>query len=97
MISIVDGVTWQTRQRFDFFGEIGGTSLTDDGNTLFVSNLDRKFGGLMKFERCTGGMDMAEGSDWLDEGRLDADRRVISSRTKRKRFANADTIGDLLI
>ncbi|MCJ1341548.1 hypothetical protein MMC09_006844 [Bachmanniomyces sp. S44760] len=97
VISIVDGVTWQTRQRFDFFGEIGGTSLTDDGNTLFVSNLDRKFGGLMKFERCTGGMDMAEGSDWLDEGRLDADRRVISSRTKRKRFANADTIGDLLI
>jgi WD40 repeat protein len=53
VISIVDATTFDTRQRFDFFGEIGGTSFVPDGSAFFVANMDRTFGGLFQFERTT--------------------------------------------
>ena len=51
IISVVDAVTFDTRQRFDFFGEIGGTGFVADGSSFFVANMDRAFGGLFEFER----------------------------------------------
>ena len=51
IISVVDAVTFDTRQRFDFFGEIGGAGFVADGSSFFVANLDRTFGGLFEFER----------------------------------------------
>ena len=51
VVSVVDAVGWKSRQRFDFWGEIAGTSITDDGESLFVANTDAVFGGLMAFER----------------------------------------------
>ena len=51
IISIVDAQTFQTTQRFDFFGEIAGTSIVPDGSALFVANSDCNLGGLLEFER----------------------------------------------
>lgn len=50
-ISIVNAQTYQSRQVFDFFGEIGGADFSDDGSRIWVANMDAKFGGLMEYER----------------------------------------------
>ena len=55
IISVVDAVTFDTRQRFDFFGEIGGAGFVPDGSSFFVANIDRTFGGLFEFERVNWG------------------------------------------
>lgn len=51
VISVVDAVTFDTRQRFDFFGEIGGTGFVPDGSAFYVANMDKLFGGIFEFER----------------------------------------------
>ena len=51
IISVVDAQTFQTTQRFDFFGEIAGASIVPDGSALFVANSDCNLGGLLEFER----------------------------------------------
>lgn len=51
IISVVDAVTFDTRQRFEFFGEIGGTGFVPDGSAFYVANMDRTFGGIFEFER----------------------------------------------
>ena len=55
IVSVVDAATFETRQRFDFFGRIAGVSFVPDGRTFFVANEDQKFGGLMEFERISCG------------------------------------------
>lgn len=50
-VSIVDAELFHERQRFDFFGEIGGIGFTPDGSKFFVANTDSKFGGLLEFDR----------------------------------------------
>lgn len=51
IVSVVDAATFETRQRFDFFGRIAGVSFVPDGRTFYVANEDGVFGGLMEFER----------------------------------------------
>jgi len=51
IISVVDAVTFDTRQRWDFYGEIGGTAFVPDGSAFFVANMDKNFGGIFQFER----------------------------------------------
>ncbi|MCJ1284916.1 hypothetical protein MMC26_004253 [Xylographa opegraphella] len=51
IVSVVDAVTFKTTQRFDFFGEIGGTAFVPDGSSFFVANTDQALGGLFEFER----------------------------------------------
>ncbi len=51
IISVVDAESFESKQRFDVFGEIGGISFTPDGSEFFVANTDRKFGGIMEYER----------------------------------------------
>ena len=69
VVSVVDAVTWESRQRFDFLGEIGGVAITDDGGRLFVANMDDKFGGLMEFERTDFvGCGDDESRDWMGLG-----------------------------
>ena len=51
IVSVVDAVTFESRQRFDFFGEIGGVAFSPDGGSFFVANTDDVFGGIMEFER----------------------------------------------
>ena len=51
IVSVVDAESFQSKQRFDVFGEIGGISFSPDGSEFFVANTDRKFGGIMEYER----------------------------------------------
>ncbi|MCJ1236932.1 hypothetical protein MMC14_004916 [Varicellaria rhodocarpa] len=51
IVSVVDAVTFESRQRFDFFGDIGGAAFAPDGSSFFVSITDDVFGGVMEFER----------------------------------------------
>lgn len=54
-VSIVDAKSFHERQRFEFFGEIGGISFTPDGSKFFVANTDSRFGGLLEFDRLRTG------------------------------------------
>ncbi|KAI9835759.1 MAG: hypothetical protein M1819_001938 [Sarea resinae] len=51
IVSVVDAESFETKQRLDFFGEIGGISFTPDGSDFYVANTDRCFGGIMEYER----------------------------------------------
>ncbi|MCJ1290058.1 hypothetical protein MMC34_001593 [Xylographa carneopallida] len=120
IVSIVDAVTFETTQRFDFFGEIGGTAFVPDGSSFFVANTDQAIGGLLEFERVQWddhgkndisparrlrplrGLDMnlygdeesmsndaeslpeAERNDWIPDAELDADPRVLNTRTRQR-------------
>lgn len=55
-VSIVDAVTWESRQRIEFFGEVGGIGFSPDGRDFYVANSDRMVGGLMQFERWKKGV-----------------------------------------
>ncbi|MCJ1404927.1 hypothetical protein MMC11_008153 [Xylographa trunciseda] len=72
IVSMVDAVTFETTQRFDFFGEIGGTAFVPDGDSFFVANTDQVLGGLFEFDRVR----------WDDYGKHDFStaRRTQSSR-----------------
>ncbi|KAF8424498.1 WD40-repeat-containing domain protein, partial [Tirmania nivea] len=51
-VNIIDAVTWDGMQKFDFFGEIAGVEFSPKGGEMFVANADLCVGGLMEFERC---------------------------------------------
>lgn len=54
-INIYDARTFQSKQTFDFFGEIGGCSFANEGRDLHVLCCDRARGGLFQLERCGDG------------------------------------------
>lgn len=54
-VSVVDAETFQSQQRFEFLGEIGGLSFTPEGEKLFVANTDQDFGGVLEFDRAGDG------------------------------------------
>lgn len=60
-ISIVNAQTYQTRQVFDFFGEIGGADYSPDGGRIWAANMDTKFGGFMEFDRSQWGQEFGIG------------------------------------
>ncbi|KAK6503964.1 hypothetical protein TWF506_002181 [Arthrobotrys conoides] len=89
MVSIVDAVTWESRQRIDFFGEIAGITFSPDGRDLYIANSDRMVGGLMKFDRWkTGHLSYSE-DVWGDED----GEPPISRRRMRLRDVNMDNLG----
>ncbi|KAK2611121.1 hypothetical protein N8I77_004497 [Diaporthe amygdali] len=51
-VNIIDAQTFQAKQTFDFFGEIGGVSFVNEGQDLHVLCCDRVRGGLFQLERC---------------------------------------------
>ncbi|KAF3769077.1 WD40 repeat-like protein [Cryphonectria parasitica EP155] len=51
-VNIYDAQTFQSKQTFDFFGEIGGTSFVNEGQDLHVLCCDPNRGGLFRLERC---------------------------------------------
>lgn len=53
-VSVLDAQTFQSRQQFDFFGEIGGASFIPDGSKFFVANTDGHFGGILEFDQVGG-------------------------------------------
>lgn len=50
-ISIINAQTFESKQVFDFFGPLGGVTFTPDGQSLFVANGERRFGGIIELER----------------------------------------------
>jgi WD40 repeat protein len=51
-VNIIDAQTFRSKQTIDIFGEIGGTTFTNDGQDLIVLCTDRVRGGLIQLERC---------------------------------------------
>jgi WD40 repeat protein len=54
-LNIIDAQTFRSKQTIDIFGEIGGTTFTNDGQDLVVLCTDRVRGGLIQLERCSLG------------------------------------------
>ena len=50
-LSIINASTFESKQVFDFFGPLGGVAFTPDGQSLFVANGERRFGGIIELER----------------------------------------------
>jgi WD40 repeat protein len=50
-INVINAQTFETKQVFDFFGPIGGVTFTPDGQSLFIANGERTFGGIIELER----------------------------------------------
>lgn len=65
-VNIIDAQTFQAKQTFDFFGEVGGVSFVNEGQDLHVLCCDRVRGGLFQLERCGVG---AERNYDLDDPR----------------------------
>ncbi|KAK6505337.1 hypothetical protein TWF481_007242 [Arthrobotrys musiformis] len=96
MVSIVDAVTWESRQRIDFFGEIAGITFSPDGRDLYIANSDKMVGGLMKFDRWKTGYPDYPENDGDDAWRQEADdvgEPPISRRRMRLRDVNMDNLG----
>ena len=80
IVSVVDAATFETRQRFDFFGRIAGVSFVPDGRTFYVANEDKNFGGLMEFERVSCGDGFGVVSSRRKSIRLDTEVRRRADR-----------------
>ncbi|EUC30283.1 hypothetical protein COCCADRAFT_104332 [Bipolaris zeicola 26-R-13] len=50
-INIINAQTWESKQVFDFFGPVGGAAFTPDGQSLFIANGEKRFGGIIELER----------------------------------------------
>jgi DNA-binding beta-propeller fold protein YncE len=97
-INIINAQTFESKQVFDFFGPIGGIAFTRDGQSLFIANGERRFGGIVELER-TGWAERtarrrdSAGSDGRDDGmtdwaynkELDRNQRVVAGYTERER------------
>ncbi|EWC45275.1 hypothetical protein DRE_06002 [Drechslerella stenobrocha 248] len=106
IVSIVDAVSWESRQRIDFFGEIAGIDFSPSGQELYIANSDRMVGGLMQFDRWKSGvLGQVAGSgdiddDDYDDGDNDNNEGLfkemrISRRRMRLRDVNMDYLGIL--
>lgn len=98
-VHVVDATTYETEQRFDFFGEIGGVSFVPDGDSFWVANTDHVFGGLMEFERAGMGqgfgMRQTEGGrgiDWVGEGEMEESGRVGRTGDIRRRGVGLEEV-----
>lgn len=88
-VNVVDARSFERKQTFDIFGEIGGVDFCDGGRELQVLCCDWLRGGLMRLERCDWGREAGEsgyreralpgaGFDWGE---------VESETRRRKRVA----------
>lgn len=53
IVSVIDAATFQSRQVIDFFGEIGETSFSPDGQDIYIAVSDDVSGGILKYTRHT--------------------------------------------
>lgn len=95
-ISIINAQTFESKQVFDFFGPLGGVTFTPDGQSLFIANGERRFGGLIELERTgwaektarRGSFDSERDdlvTDWAADHQLDDFERSHSSAIERQR------------
>lgn len=65
VINIFDALHFNTQQKIEMFGEIGGTAFADDGRSLLALNTDPSRGGVVQFDKCDeGAEDVFETSEW---------------------------------
>ncbi|KAF1946226.1 WD40 repeat-like protein [Clathrospora elynae] len=96
-INVINAQSFESKQVFDFFGPIGGATFTPDGQSLFIANGERRFGGIIELER-TGwaernsrqpSRDNAEWNDtmtdWAHDNALNDHERVIGGDVERRR------------
>ncbi len=95
-LTIINAQTFASKQVFDFFGPLGGVTFTPDGQSLFLANGERRFGGIIELER-TGWAERTarRGSfesdrddlvtDWAPDHALDALTKNHSSAVERQR------------
>ncbi|KAF1959214.1 WD40 repeat-like protein [Byssothecium circinans] len=105
-VNIINAQTWDSKQVFDFFGPMAGVSMTPDGQSLFIANTERRFGGLIELERTQwGGTTCAklrddafydeEYIDWSGDGEMNVDMRVSGGWNERARRGLG--LGDLVV
>ncbi|KAG5913152.1 hypothetical protein E4U53_004984 [Claviceps sorghi] len=51
-VNLIDAKTFSSKQTIDVFGEIGGVSFTNEGQSLSILCCDTHRGGLLQLERC---------------------------------------------
>lgn len=96
-VNVINAQTFESKQVFDFFGPIGGVTFTPDGQSLFIANGERRFGGIIELER-TGWAERTSKrrridspnsdeimADWNYETELSADEMVLSGTVERQR------------
>lgn len=92
-INVINAQTFKSKQVFDFFGPIGGASFTPDGQSLFVANAERRFGGIVELDRTgrgghsprRGPFDDEQATDWAPDSQLYSHARVLGSDIERER------------
>lgn len=91
VVNVIDADTYSRKQVLSFFGDIAGTSLTADGSQLIVANADRKFGGLITYQRADYGNN--DGRDWLPEYGPGSDPRCrLSAKSRSRRGLGLDEL-----
>ncbi|KAK8873916.1 quinon protein alcohol dehydrogenase-like superfamily [Apiospora arundinis] len=75
IVNIIDAQTFETKQKIDVFGEIGGTAFADDGQNLLTLVTDQARGGLMSLDRCDAGAEDSYTYCFDEENRQDWSRR----------------------
>ena len=91
-INVIDAVTWDGIQKFDFFGEIAGVELSPKGGEMFVANADLCVGGLMEFERCRDDRyDIWEGEDGARSGESEAEDKEDLDEEELEEFSRSST------
>ena len=63
-INIINAQTFESKQVFDFFGPIGGVTFTPNGQSLFIANGERRFGGIMELDRTGWAEKTARRKSW---------------------------------
>ncbi|KAK7952174.1 WD repeat-containing protein [Apiospora aurea] len=76
VVNIIDAQTFETKQKIDVFGEIGGTAFADDGQNLLTLITDQARGGLMSLDRCDAGAEDSYNYLADEESRQDWSRRA---------------------
>ncbi|KAJ4408974.1 hypothetical protein N0V91_002788 [Didymella pomorum] len=95
-LSVINASTFESKQVFDFFGPLGGVAFTPDGQSLFVANGERRFGGIVELERAGWAESTARRgsfdddrddlvSDWASDDRLADFRTCYSGAGERGR------------
>lgn len=96
-VNVINAQTFESKQVFDFFGPIGGITFTPDGQSLFIANGERRFGGIIELERTGWAEKTARHrefddpdwddlmTDWAYNDRLSNNDRAVCSSTERER------------
>ncbi len=100
-VNIIDAQTFESKQTFDVFGEIGGASFTNDGEDLHVMCADFARGGIVQLERCGYGNEWAHeydeenphtSYDWSPSAFTERTRIQQSESRRRRRPAGLDAL-----